>query len=211
MISSAQVPEDKQKLEEILSRDEYTAYIQGEKSSFWEWVKPLWRKLKNLLPDIQVSEGTGKLMAYGIMAVALLVVVYAIYWFTKQIVRKGRITSKAYLPEDESIRSYDYYWTEALGLAASSNWREGVRYGFLALLFYLEDQDRIRVGKWKTNWEYASELAETDPSLADVFRESSLLFERIWYGQEAVTEDDYITMLDRVAQVVGKEGADEHA
>lgn len=151
-------------------------------------------------------------LAYALLAVALIVVIFAIYWFTRQLVRQGRLSdSKAYLPDDESIRSYSYYWNEAYALAASENWREGVRFGFLALLFYLEDQERIRVEKWKTNWEYAGELAEKDPTLAGVFRDCSLLFERIWYGREAVTETDYLNMLEQVEKVVGKEGAGRHA
>lgn len=211
MNNRIQVPEDKQRIEEILSRDEYTAYLQGKGGSFWEWLKPVGRWLRSLLPDIKVSEGAGAFMAYGLMTIALLLVAYAIYWFSKQLIRQGRIRDKAYLPEDELNRSYDYYWQEALMLGRTRNWREGVRYGFLALLFYLEDQERIRVEKWKTNWEYAAELSETAPELAGVFQDSSLLFERIWYGKEVVSDADYTTMIRKVGQTIGKEGADRYA
>jgi hypothetical protein len=206
MNNPIQVSESKRRLEEILTKDEYTFYLQAEDKSFWDFLKPIGRWLRSLLPDIHVSEGTGAAMAYGLMVLALLVVIYAIYWFSKQLIRQGRVRRQAaYLPEDATIRSYDYYWSEALRLGNSRMWREGVRCGFLALLFYLEDQERIRVEKWKTNWEYASELNDSAPSLAPVFEESSLLFERIWYGNEAVTEADYTTMVGRVAHVVEKE------
>jgi uncharacterized protein with ATP-grasp and redox domains len=68
----------------------------------------------------------------------------------------------------------------------------------------LDDQQRIKVEKWKTNWEYASELANSEITLVSLFHDCSTLFERTWYGNEAVDQDEFHTIYDRVAQVIGK-------
>jgi hypothetical protein len=211
MNDGVQLQEDKERLQQILSQKEYMAYRQGGQSSSWDWLRPIWNKIKSLFPHVEISHGIGTGLAYGIVIAAIAVAAFAIYWFSRQLIRQKRLKDAAYLPEKGAIRSYGYYWREAAELATSKLWREGVRFVFLTLLFCLEERGRIRVEKWKTNWEYASELAETEPSLSGVFRDCSLLFERIWYGKEEVTESDFTGMYERVAQVVGKGEANRHA
>ncbi len=68
----------------------------------------------------------------------------------------------------------------------------------------------IRVEKWKTNWEYAEELGSSASSLVPLFHDSSVLFERIWYGKEVVTEEQFTSMYEQVARVIGREEGFAH-
>jgi hypothetical protein len=97
-------------------------------------------------------------ISYVLLAILLVLIALAIYWFSKQIVRQRHIRLSSFLPEGEIIRSYSYYGQQAAAFGEAGDWREGVRSVFLTLLFYLESQKRIRVESWKTNWEYAAEL-----------------------------------------------------
>jgi hypothetical protein len=210
-MSSLQLPEDKEKLKEILSKDEYTAYSQTSHNSFWDLLSWVWRKMRGLFPDFTVSKGTGTLISYILIAIALVLVSLAIYWFFKQIVRQSHIRSSSFLPEGESSRSYAYYWQQAAEYGDAGAWREGVRSVFLTLLFYLEAQKRIRVESWKTNWEYAAELAGTDPAWVQLFHDCSLLFDRIWYGNAEATEQVFSSIFDSVAVLLEKEAEKRHA
>jgi hypothetical protein len=205
MNSLQQLSEDKEMLKAILSRDEYTAYTKKDHSSFWDLLKPVWRKLRSLFPDFHVPKGTGTLLSYGILIIVLALAALAIYWFSKQIIRQGRIRTASYLPEGEISRSYTYYWQQAAEHGGSGAWREGIRFVFLTLLFYLEAQRLLRVETWKTNWEYASELSGSDPDLVRLFQDCSLLFEQIWYGNEETTETVFSSMHERVALVLQKD------
>jgi hypothetical protein len=211
MNSLLDLPQDKEKLKEILSKDEYTAYTGSGHGSFWDFLKPLFRKLKSLFPDFHVSKGAGDWMTILLLLLLLVLVGFAIYWLCKQLIRQGRVSARPYLPGGEISRSYRYYWEQAREFETSGAWREGVRSVFLTLLFYLEERSLIRVEKWKTNWEYVDEMTGTDPTWIALFRESSLLFEQIWYGKEEVSPDVFTAMYARVAQVLEKEVADRHA
>ncbi|MDQ0885274.1 hypothetical protein QFZ81_000362 [Paenibacillus sp. V4I9] len=202
--------EDKEQLKQILNQSEYTAYKVKENSSFWAWLKPLFRKIRSWLPDFQVSDSVTDWMTVGVVVTLLGIAAFAIYWFLKQIIWQKRIRSDAYLPVGEISRSYRFYWQQAAELKGTGDWREGVRSVFLSLLFFMEAKRMIRVEKWKTNWEYAEELGGSASSLVPLFHDSSLLFERIWYGKEVVTEEQFTSMYEQIARVIGREEGFAH-
>ncbi|MGO4276806.1 DUF4129 domain-containing protein, partial [Paenibacillus sp. TAF58] len=107
-------------------------------------------------------------------------------------------------------RSYRFYWQQADELRRTGYLREGIRSVFLSLLFFMEAKRMIRVEKWKTNWEYAEELGGAASSLVPLFHDSSVLFERIWYGKEVVTEEQFTSMYEQVARVIGREEGAAH-
>lgn len=202
--------DDKEQLKQILNQSEYTAYEVKENSSFWAWLKPLFRKIRSLLPDFQVSDSVTDWLTIGVVVTLLGIAAFAIYWFLKQMIWQKRIRSDAYLPVGEISRSYRFYWQQAAELRGTGYLREGVRAVFLSLLFFMEAKRMIRVEKWKTNWEYAEELGSSASSLVPLFHDSSLLFERIWYGKEVVTEEQFTSMYEQVARVIGREEGFAH-
>lgn len=202
--------DDKEQLKQILNQSEYTAYEVKENSTFWAWLKPLFRKIRSLLPDFQVSDSVTDWLTIGVVVTLLGIAAFAIYWFLKQMIWQKRIRSDAYLPVGEISRSYRFYWQQAAELRGTGYLREGVRAVFLSLLFFMEAKRMIRVEKWKTNWEYAEELGSSASSLVPLFHDSSLLFERIWYGKEVVTEEQFTSMYEQVARVIGREEGFAH-
>ncbi|MBP1966899.1 DUF4129 domain-containing protein [Paenibacillus aceris] len=198
--------DDKEQLLDILKQDEYTAYEAQKNGSLWSWLEPVFRKIKSWLPHFEVSDSVTDWLTVGLAILLLGIAAFAIYWFVKQIIWQKRVRSEAYLTQGQVSRSYRYYWQQAADLRGAGDWREGVRSVFLSLLFYMEDARLIRVEKWKTNWEYAEELTGTASSLVPLFQDSSLLFERIWYGKEAVTEQQFTWLYEQVARVIGRKG-----
>lgn len=207
---ASSLQEDKDQLEQILNQSEYTAYEVKENGSIWAWLKPLFRKIQSWLPDFQVSDSVTNWLTVGVVITLLGIAAFAIYWFVKQIIWQKRIRSEAYLPAGEISRSYRFYWQQAAELRGTGDLREGVRSVFLSLLFFMEAKRMIRVEKWKTNWEYAEELGGSASSLVPLFHDSSVLFERIWYGKEVVTEEQFTSMYEQVAVVIRREEGAAH-
>ncbi len=213
MNEELQVTEDKEILKDILNQDEYRAYYHESGGGFWDFLEPVINWLKGFFPDLNApSDGVVSLFTYMLIAVLLIILLFVIYWFIKQIIRQKRVSrAHAYLPVDGLPQSYAYYWNQASAFDRIGDWREGVRAVFLSLVFFLDDQDRIKVEKWKTNWEYASELANSDITLVSLFHDCSILFERTWYGNEAVDYEQFHAMYVRVEQAVGKGDSFRHA
>ncbi|KRF19471.1 DUF4129 domain-containing protein [Paenibacillus sp. Soil787] len=209
-VLATSLQEDKEQLEQILNQSEYTAYEVKENGSIWAWLKPFFRKIKSWLPDFQVSDSVTDWLTIGVVVTLLGIAAFAIYWFVKQIIWQKRIRSDAYLPVGEISRSYRFYWQQAAELRGTGDLREGVRSVFLSFLFFMEAKRMIRVEKWKTNWEYAEELEGSASSLVPLFHDSSVLFERIWYGKEVVTEEQFTSIYEQVAVVIRREEGAAH-
>jgi hypothetical protein len=71
----------------------------------------------------------------------------------------------------------------------AGDYKMAIRLHYLALIQSLAHRRLIRWEREKTNGDYLREL-QAHPLFAD-FREMTLVFERIWYGDRAVSEPDY--------------------
>jgi len=204
MSSPGATSDDKQQLLDILQQDEYTVYHHEHGSSSWGWLGKLLEKIASWFPDLHFADGSGQIGSYIVLLVVLALAGYGIYWFSRQWVGHRRYRKTALWRPEEPSRSYEDYWRQAAELATAGAWREGLRQVYLALLFYLEAQGRLRVEMWKTNWEYAAELANAPE--VPLFRESSLLFDRVWYGHEEATEERFLALQGQVGGLLGKGG-----
>lgn len=91
------------------------------------------------------------------------------------------------LPEQEWLRLM-----EQLRLQGDS--RLAMRALFLALLSLLARKGWLTFARHKSNRDYQREVAlksRRRPVVAESFRESCLRFDRIWYGQHAVSDEDW--------------------
>ncbi|MDV7395353.1 DUF4129 domain-containing protein, partial [Arthrospira platensis SPKY1] len=80
----------------------------------------------------------------------------------------------------------------------SGDYKMAIRLHYLALIQSLAHQRLIRWEREKTNGDYLREL-QAHPLFAD-FREMTLVFERVWYGDRTVSEPDYRAIEARFAK-----------
>ncbi|RAV16438.1 DUF4129 domain-containing protein [Paenibacillus contaminans] len=206
------VADDKERLRDILEGGEYKAYYDSGGESLWDIFGRWLRKLFDFFPALHVSDGTGSVIAYGLAAVVFFMLVWAIYWFSKQIVRHGRVRpGKPLLTDEELTWSLRDYMQKAEALKAEGAWRESVRFLFLALLFYMQERSWVTVEKWKTNWEYGEELQRSREGLVPLFRSSAGLFDRVWYGKEPINEADLTAFYEQVRSTVRETEASRDA
>ncbi|TVX99816.1 DUF4129 domain-containing protein [Cohnella terricola] len=192
MIDRAELLKDKQRLGEILSRDEYTKYLK-ESVPHKGWLESLWDGLVELFSFVHWPEGTAKVGAYALLGVVAIVLCGAIYWFSRQIVFQGNARRlKTPVGLSEMALTYGQYAKMAKEAHSEGRIRESIRCSYLSLLFYMEQEGWIRIEKWKTDWDYRDELERSRANAVPYFQRSALLFERVWYGNEPADEASFL-------------------
>lgn len=196
--------EDKQKLAEILKREEYKKPDEKDKSLFrriyetvMEWLAALFPK-----PNIQPGQmsgfgGIAKLFVYGLFALILVAIGYVIYKFAPMFVRKYRTrekkekTDRVILGERLSAdQNASDLFNEAEKLAREGNLRGAIRKGYIALLCELSDRKIIGLSQHKTNRDYLHDVRGKS-ELYQNMNGLTLNFERHWYGFDSADEQDW--------------------
>ncbi len=218
--------QDKLKLQEILSRNEYQKAIQEEEkeknqSWFQKWLESVlkafdewWRSLFPESPQIQTpsSESLGSLsiiLQVLIVGLALGIVGFVVYKFAPflfGIKRKEKKERKSRVILGETI-SADQDSADILSdadlLAQKGDLRGAIRKGYIALLCELNDRKIIGLAQHKTNRDYLRDVRKDKPlhQNMDVLTNS---FERHWYGFSNADEQDWQEFRAKYRETVGR-------
>jgi hypothetical protein len=71
---------------------------------------------------------------------------------------------------------------------------------YLSSLLVLDEQGLLRYDRSRTNREYLRSISSR-PELAKPLRDVIDVFDRVWYGFEAVDEDTYKTYVEHVQEL----------
>lgn len=198
--------EEKQKLGEILRRQEYQKPDEKQESFFAR----MWRKFMEWLrekfpqPDLPEAPSTDgfqslsfvlQMLFYAAIlgAIGFLLYRFAPFFAQKFKGRERRKKSERVIlgetiAADETAENL---FSEAERLARAGDLRGAVRKGYIALLCELADRKIIGLARHKTNRDY---LRDVRPARADLYEKVRGLtadFERHWYGLNAVEEKDW--------------------
>ncbi len=174
-----------------------------------EWLEDLWNWFRNLFGRRGAGDRIGGgitaegLRIFLLSAAALLAIAMAGYllrrWFIGRTqIAEGESTAVAAPPdlEDENITAdalpEDQWIALADELFAKGEKRLAIRALFLAALARLGDHGLIKLARYKSNYDYVSELrrrAHAAPDHVANFNTMVSTFERVWYGAHAITED----------------------
>ena len=196
--------QDKQKLAEILRREEYQKPQAREENLFSKW----WREFLDwLLRVVPLPESTpGVPSGFGSVQFWLQIVIYIlvigltaffIYRFAPFLFggSRGRAKNKK---QDRVIlgerigaeESAADIFSEAEQLARDGNLRAAIRKGYIALLCDLSDRRIVRLARHKTNRDYLSDVRKSDVLYENMAGLTSN-FERNWYGLRAAEQRDW--------------------
>jgi len=172
---------DAARLRELASQRDFRYVEPSATTDAWDafWAR-IWRWLGNLF-----QTPNGRLTwKYGIYAVALAVLVYAVLKLmqvdvTAAFGRTGRRGQLEYDAAAENIHAVDFR-TRIAEAEEAGNVRLAMRLGYLEVLKHLTDGGLIQWQPDKTNHAYLSELAAGP--LRDAFRAATREFEYVWYG-----------------------------
>jgi hypothetical protein len=102
----------------------------------------------------------------------------------------------------------DQWLDMARELLARNDLRHGLRALYLSVLAVLADHQRVTIARYKSNQDYARELARhahAEPDLLTAFNWCVKVFERSWYGMHPVARgqvDDFINRQQRISALV---------
>ena len=207
--------EDKQKLAEILKREEYQKAEVKEESLFQKWYRKFMEWLESVFPQPAISpdapSGVGSfqtIIQVVIFALVIGLVGFLIYRFAPFFARhfglktkkdkKDRVILGERISADESANDL---FSEAERLAREGNLRGAIRKGYIALLCELSDRKVIGLARHKTNRDYLRDVRKRD----DLFENMTGLttnFERNWYGLRPAETQDWEDFRTRYRQTI---------
>jgi Ca2+/Na+ antiporter len=145
--------------------------------------------------------GAGNVIVWIIVLAILGYIVYSVFFRNSFFFAKNRKmipASGADGQDGEDIATTN--WEALLQKATENNdLRLAVRYSYMWLLQILQQQELIKYRTDKTNYEYYTELNETQ--YKQPFKQLSRQYEYAWYGQfniSATTYNDYISLFNNV-------------
>ncbi len=178
-------PAEKQK--ELFSTTDFVYDRKPEGESLWDKIQEwFWRNFNGLF-DSDNTSWTLLFIRWGIVLAAVVIVVLLLVKADVRNIFYGKIASTiefSEISEDINKIDFDKLIDEAL---KKKNFRKAVRLHFLKLLKHLSDKNLIDWRADKTNSDYYSELMKNN--YHDDFREVSIYYEYIWYGDFRVNEE----------------------
>lgn len=209
--------EAKQKLADILKREEFRKPAEEEQSRFGRWLTEFLEWLEGLLPrpSGQPANKTGLPgLAYWLQIVIIVVTVlligFAVFRFAPMLFpalkrdRKDERPERVVLGEKIAIdKSAEQLFAEAERMARGGDLRGAIRKGYIALLCELDDRKLIGLAPHKTNRDYLrdlrkrGEIYQSVNSLTDVF-------ESRWYGPLPSDESAWASFRTRYKEALGR-------
>ncbi len=209
--------EDKQKLAEILRREEYQQAEEKQESFFQKLYQKLIEWLAEFLPRPNPSTASPT-AGFGAFSFILQIILYAllfgaigflIYRFAPFFAnrfnnkergeKKERVILGERLREDETAQNL---FDEAERLARTGNLRGAIRKGYIALLCELSERKIIGLSQHKTNRDYLKDVRKQN----DLYKNMSGLtsnYERHWYGFDTAEETDWEEFRNGYRKAVG--------
>ncbi len=196
--------EDKQKLEEILSRDEFQKPTAKGESIFTktirkiiEWILSLFQNMGFAPKGLEDNSQTSFFLQIVIYAIVIGLLGFLTYRFapflakhlrkTQKEEKKVRVILGERLAENETAQNL---FNQAEQLAREGNLRGAIRKGYIALLCELSDRKIIGLAQHKTNRDYLRDVREKH-ALYENMNGLTSNFERHWYGFESADETDW--------------------
>lgn len=197
--------EDKQKLAEILRREEYQHPEEKQESLFTKIYRKIMDWLARLLPRPNISAPTAsggfqsfsfvlQMLLYALILSAIGFLIYRFAPFLASRFRtrekrekKERVILGERLSADETSRNL---FDEAERLAREGNLRGAIRKGYIAFLCELSERKIIGLSQHKTNRDYLRDVRQQNELYANM---SGLTnnYERHWYGFDDAEQTDW--------------------
>ena len=202
--------EEKQKLNEILSREEFQRPGPPKESVLEQWLMRIGDWISSLFPSRAPAAGTPSMssitsvLQIGLIVIVLVIVAFGIYKLAPLLFpafkrkRKEKRSDRVILGEvikaDRSARSL---FEEAEDLADRGELRNAIRKGYIAALCELSDKKVIGLARHKTNRDYLKDVRK-NTELHSNLKGMTASFEDHWYGSASAPN-----RVDRFRQGLG--------
>lgn len=209
--------EDKQKLAEILRREEFQKPAEKQPSLIEKWYRQFLEWIQSLFPRPNISPQTGsgfqslsfvlQILLYALVlgAIAFLIYKFAPLFAGKWSAREKRERAERVILGERiaADESAEDLFGEAETLARAGNLRGAIRKGYIALLCELSDRKIIGLAQHKTNRDYLRDVRGRG-ELYESMNGLTGSFERHWYGFQTADESDWQEFRRDYQKTIGK-------
>lgn len=171
-------------LAEILSRPEFN--WQPQQPSIWQ---RLWEGFLNLTARLLTSVGDIFWLRYLVVGGGGLFLAFVLLYIGRSLFTNFASESRSGREDhgDDHQLTADLALQKAQELSKGGDFRSAIRYLYLSTLLLLDERGVLRYERWRTNREYLRMVANR-PELATTLASVVDLFDRTWYGFEAVDQ-----------------------
>lgn len=211
--------QNKQKLAEILRREEYQKAQPKGESLFQKWWRQFTEWLQKQFPDPEISPETAPAMGsikavlqVVVLVAVILLVGFILYKFAPALMsrfgsrtkekREDRVILGERIDAHESPHDL---LTEAERLARQGDLRGAIRKGYIAVLCDLSDRKVIALARHKTNRDYLRDVRR-NPTLFQRMTGLTGTFESSWYGLRPAEGSEWEEFRDSCRRAVTEAG-----
>jgi hypothetical protein len=184
---------------EILSRPEFQWEepqpnpIQEALARFGEWLLGLFGG------RIVIPLFGGRILMFIGLAILALLIGLALRGLIKDFISTAEAPEDA-LDDAAEILTADSALKRAQEVSSAGDYRSAVRYLYLSSLLILEERGLLNYDRTRTNREYLRSVSHR-PELAATLRDVVDVFDRVWYGHQALDEASYDQYSSRVTDL----------
>jgi len=205
---------DKQKLDEILKREEFQkpkaeeGLIARLIRQFFEWLNQRSPEDENQPTANAGSPILSTLLWVLVICAAVALLVFLLNrfapslfeWFAAE--KSSKLKDRVVLGEliSDDVEAAEIF-AEAEELARRGELRQAVRKGYIAVLCELADRRLIGLARHKTNRDYLRDVDKREALRRDLSQLTDR-FERHWYGDQLVAQDEWSEFRDLYRQTV---------
>lgn len=206
--------EEKQKLNEILSREEFQKPEPPKESLLEQWLMKIGDWISSFFPKRAPSAETPSIgsitsiLQIGLIVIVLAIVAFGIYKLAPLLFpalkrkRKEKRSDRVILGEViEADRSASSLFAEAEDLARNGELRDAIRKGYIAALCELSDKKVIGLARHKTNRDYLKDVRK-NAELHSNLKGMTASFEDHWYGSAPGAQSAWAEFRQRYSEAI---------
>jgi hypothetical protein len=204
------------RLRQILARSEYQPEEKKD-SALQSWLKKIQQKIRELLAKLFFKNPSapgpspGSLQALRWLIIAALIA--SLGWAAVLLLQRFQLRQARLKDDGEGDETREILGEEfaadvttddliktAAEMARKGEYRLAIRRVYLALLYELEQRNKLRLHRAKTNLDYLSEL-KNEPYIYPPVSILTNSYERVWYGHAVATMEDYAGFIEKYREV----------
>jgi hypothetical protein len=187
-----------QTVHKILQRSEYahlksalSDFIRRIKEGISEWLLKILKKtFSNLKNPSQVSDKLSTIFIIIGLLVIIGIIIIIVIKVSKTFEKKARL--KEILGERIDDKTTPYSLRQsAITFAQKGDFRQAIRYDFIALLFLMHGRNLIYLHETKTNQEIYNYLKKNNFFMLKEFHNMINTFNDFWYGHKLCSVETY--------------------
>ncbi|MCX7843195.1 MAG: hypothetical protein N2489_08995 [Clostridia bacterium] len=188
---------------EFAARENESEVLVNIARGLKDFVDGIWERIKQLLSKLIPSEAkiapiddglgaalNGVFKAFGIAFVAVILFL-VIYISARNFRRSGNVREREDADLLLSLADSDVMLQKALEYGSNGDFRQGIRFLYIALLLKLNEFEIIKIDKSKTNRQYVNEIRDKLPEKIQLILEFTYDFNMFWYGNKPAARERF--------------------